>query len=163
MARDTRGMPILYIKHRGMFNHSQLVKGIQKWFEDNNYVFHAGKFKLKPNEAEYEISGELKVNEYVQYTIEVHMWIRDMSEVEVVEDGEKKKMQEGMINAETTGKYTLDYNARFGGSKFMQWLQDFYHKYVIRQTIDDVGDDDMFLKVVMLNAHIKGLLGIEAG
>ncbi len=162
MVKKTIPMPVTYLKHRGLFSHPQLVKGIQKWFHDQNYTFSAGKYKLKPNEAEYEASGDRKVNEYVKFEVNVHVWIRDMSEVEVVQDGEKRKMNEGQINIEVTGNYTLDYSERFGGNAFLQWLQDFYHDYIIRQTIEQVWEDDLYMKIVQLTNTIKGLLGIEA-
>ncbi len=161
MTKKTERMPVTYVKHRGVFSHQQLVKGIQHWFGENKYTFHAGKYKVKPNEAEYEVTGERKVNEYVKFELSVRIWIRDMSEVEVVQDGEKRKMNEGAVQVEVTGSYDLDYAERFGGSKFMQWLQDFYHKYVIRQTIEEVWEDDLYVKIVQLSNTIKEALGME--
>ena len=52
MVKKTSGMPTLYLKHKGLFNHPQFVKAIQYWFERNGYKFTAGKFKLKPTDAE---------------------------------------------------------------------------------------------------------------
>ena len=154
-------LPVIYLKHRGLFNHSQLVKGIQQWLVDNNYKFHAPKYKLKASEAEYEIEGERDVTEYVRFRIMLHIWARDITDVEIVKDGEKKKMQDGYIQMEITGTLEMDYNARFGGNKFMQWLQDFYHDYIIKQTIGDVWEDDLFLKLNQLTGAIKSILGTE--
>lgn len=161
MVETKMRMPTIFLKHRGLFNHAELVKGIQQWFVDNNYKFHAPKYKLKASEAEYEIESERDITEYVKFRIMVHIWAHDIVDVEVVRDGERKKMQEGYIRMEITGEGELDYAKRFGGSKFMQWLQDFYHKYVIKQTIEQVWEDDLFLKLNELTARIKSLLGIE--
>jgi len=154
-------MPIIYLKHRGLFNHAQLVKGIQQWFTENNYKFHASKYKLKANEAEYEMDGERDVTEYVRYKISIHIWARDIVDVEVVKDGEKKKMQDGYIQMDITGQLDYDYNKRFGGSKFMQWLHGFYQEYIIKQTITDVWEDDLFFKINQLTGAIKHMLGSE--
>jgi hypothetical protein len=156
-------MPTMFLKHRGLFSHAKLVQGIQKWFVENQYRFHAPKYKLKANEAEYEIEGERNITEYIKFIIKLHIWIRDMSDVEVVKNGEKIKMNEGAINLDLTADYELDYAKRFGGNKFFQWLQDFYHNYVIRQTISDVWEDDLFLKMSELMGTIKAILGTEAG
>ncbi len=156
-------LPPMYLKHRGLFNHSKFIKAIQDWYIGNGYKFHAPKFKLKASEAEYEMRGEREVNEYVKFGIYVHIWIRDLVDVEVVKDGEKVKMQDGYIQLDLVGDYELDYQKRFGGSRFMQWLQDFYHKYVIRQTINDVWEDDLFFKLTQLMGTMKQSLGIEVG
>jgi hypothetical protein len=153
--------PTLYLKHKGTFNHKLLVSSIQKWFDDNSYKFHAPKYKLKADEAEYEIKTERDITEYVRYVITVHMWIRDLKEVEVIRDGEKHKLDEGYINAEVGGELQFDYAKRFKGNKFVQWLHDIYQKYIIRQTIKDVWEDDLMLKQVELLAVIKDVLGIE--
>ncbi len=154
-------MPTMYLKHRGMFDHQKLVHGIQDWFVDNGYKFHAPKYKVKASEAEYDIECEREISEYVMYKIGIHMWIYDLKDVDVVQDGEKKKMNEGYLNLDVTGRIEFDWSKRFGGSKFMQWLQDIYHKYVLKQTISDVYEDDLILKMQELVATIKGLLGIE--
>ena len=161
MTKRTEGMPIIYLKHRGLFNHAELVKGMQQWFVENNYKFHAPKYKLKANEAEYELEAERDVTEYVRFKMSIHMWARDVVDVEVVKDGEKRKMQEGYIQMDITGELEMDYDARFGGNKAMQWLQDFYHNYIIKQTIADVWEDDLFLKINQLTSTIKHILGTE--
>jgi hypothetical protein len=162
MAQGTEQMPTLYLKHRGMFSHSGFVRAIQNWFTENSYRFHPNKYKLKSNEAEYEAYGERDIHEYVKFKISIHIWIRDMSEVEVVKDGEKIKMQEGSINLEMDGVITYDPNERFGSSKFMGWLRDFYRTYIVRQTMAEVWEDDLFLKMNELMGTIKNELGIEA-
>lgn len=158
---DAVRLPTMFLKHRGLFNHGKFVKDIQHWYISNGYKFHAPKYKLKASEAEYEIRGEREVTEYVRFGIYLHIWIRDLVDVEVVKDGEKVKMQEGYIQLDLIGDYELDYQERFGGNKFLQWLQDFYHNYVIRQTISDVWEDDLFLKMSQLMGTMKSSLGIE--
>lgn len=157
----TEMQPTMFFKYRGTFDQKKLMQGIQQWFVDNGYKFHAAKYKIKASEAEYEANGEREITEFVKYWISIHMWIRDLFDVEVIQDGEKKKMQEGYIQLDISGKLEFDYTERFGGSKFTQWLYNFYHKYVIRQTIKDVWEDDIILKMQELESHIKDLIGVE--
>jgi hypothetical protein len=161
MAEKEDIMPVMYFKHRGIFDHSKLIKGIQDWFVENNYEFHAPKYKVKADEAEYDIECERKITEYVMYKIGLHMWIRDLKDIDVVQDGEKKKMNEGYIQLDVSGKIVFDWSKRFGGTKFVQWLHDIYQKYVIRQTVKDVYEDDLILKQQELISRIKALLGTE--
>ena len=162
MAETSYSLPTLYLKHRGLFNHSAFVQAIQQWYIDNGYKYTPGKFKLKANEAEYEAEGERDIHEYVKFKVGIHVWIRDIADVDVVKDGEKKKMQDGYLQIEVMGEINMDPNKRFAGSKFLQRLQDFYHKYVIKQTINDVWEDDLFLKMNELMGTIKNVLGTEA-
>jgi hypothetical protein len=161
MADATDEAPTLYLKHKGTFNHKLLVRTIQDWFTDNRYKFHASKYKLKADEAEYEAKGEREITEYVRYVITIHIWIRDLKEVEVIKDGEKKKMDEGYIQLELGGLLEFDWAKRFKGNKFVQWMHDIYQKYIIRQTIKDVWEDDLLLKQTELLAVIKNVLGVE--
>ena len=70
MAVETDKSPTLYLKHRGVFSKKELMDAIHNWFTDNRYKFHAPKYKIKSDEAEYEIKGEREVTEYVKYNIE---------------------------------------------------------------------------------------------
>jgi hypothetical protein len=161
MAESSDPSPTLYFKYKGTFDHKRLVRAIQDWFTENRYKFHASKYKLKADEAEYEAKGEREVTEYVRYVINSHIWIRELKEVEVIKDGEKKKMDEGSIQLELGGELVFDWSKRFRGNKLVQWLHDIYQKYIIRQTVKDVWEDDLLLKQTELLAVIKDVLGAE--
>ncbi|MEM4239608.1 MAG: hypothetical protein QXM31_00405 [Candidatus Woesearchaeota archaeon] len=161
MAMEKDPSPTLYLKHKGVFSKKEMMDVIHNWFTDNRYKFHASKYKIKADEAEYEIKGEREVTEYVRYVIELHIWVRDLKEIEVIKDGEKKKMDEGNIQLELGAYLEFDYSKRFKGNKFIQWLHDIYQKYIIRQTIKDVWEDDLLLKQTELLAAIKEVLGVE--
>jgi hypothetical protein len=160
-AQPSDTSPTLYLKHKGVFSHKQLMQSIQNWFTENRYKFNAPKYKVKAEEAEYEIEADREVTEYVKYVIKPHIWIRDLKEVEVIRDGEKKKMDDGYIQIEIAAELQFDWAKRFKGNKFVQWLHDIYQKYIIRQTIKDVWEDDLLLKQTALLAVIKEVLGIE--
>ena len=160
-AKTVYTNPTLYLKFKGVFDHSMLAKEIQNWFDDNAFEIHLPKYKLKATEAEYRITGKREVTEYCQFNMEAHLWCDNLKEIEIVKDGEKIKTYEGAVRIEISGVYILDYEERFKGNKFLQWLQDWYHKYVIKQQITDVYEDDLLLKQQRLLAFIKGLLGTE--
>jgi hypothetical protein len=159
----TESFPTQYLKHKGVFSLKEMIQALQDWYGNNGYDFKADKYKLKPNEAEYEMSGERKINEYVLFKIKLHVWVNEMSDVEIVQDGEKKLMNNGNVRVELDAEYTLDYENRFRGNKFLQWLQDIYHDYIIFQTIDQVWEDELFSKSAQLMGLVKEQLGVEAG
>lgn len=152
-------MPITYIKHRGFLDVSKLIQSVRGWFVSNRYDFHFSKQKYTgpagAAEQELEMFGERKMTEYVQFKITLLMRIWDLKEVEVVKDGEKIKATTGRIAIELGGELMLDYRNRFGGNKFLQGLQDFYHKYIIKATIEEVWEEGWFLYVVDLGKLIR--------
>ena len=129
-------LPVIYIKQKGVFDLSEILQGIKKFFEDDSFKVHFPKHKYKvpsPKGGEHElrIYGERKMNEYIKFTINLFIRVFDWKEIEVVKDCKKIKTNYGRLAIDISGVLELDYENRFGGSKFMQGLQDFYHKYII--------------------------------
>ena len=54
--------------------------------------YHAKKYKLKADSAEYDLYGTREITEYATFTVGVHLWARGVKNVEVIKDGEKVKM-----------------------------------------------------------------------
>lgn len=153
--------PKTSIKHKGLFDRSKLIKTIQDWFGKHKYDFHAPKYKYRPDEIELEFKGERKINPYVRFRMLVVVKGFEIKNVEVVKDGEKKKMQQGRLNVEISPEYDLDYKKRFGGNKFLQALQDFFHKYIIKRTIEEVWEDQLFMHQTSMIREIREVLGHE--
>lgn len=157
---ETIGMPTVYIKHKGVFNLSEILQGIIGFLEKDAFKVHYPKHKYKvpsPKGGEHEIKiyGERKINEYVKFKIDVFMRVFDFKEVEMLKEGKKVMMNTGRIAVEISGSMTLDFENRFGGNKFLQALQDFYHKHIIHRDIGDVWEDDLMLKIVNLGKLIR--------
>ncbi|MEM4263924.1 MAG: hypothetical protein QW666_03475 [Candidatus Woesearchaeota archaeon] len=159
MVEVTRKLAITYIKHKGFLDVSKLIQSIRGWFLDNRYDFHFPKHKYAgpagAAEQELEMYGERKMTEYVQFKISLLIRLYDLKDVEVVKNGEKIMSSTGRAAVEITPMMTLDYAKRFGGSVFMQTLQDIYHRYVIRTTIDDIWEDNIYMQVTDLAKLIK--------
>ena len=166
MAPVKSNVPTHYIKYKGLFNFSDVMQSIRKWFEENNYRFEEPKHQWKvPSEgveAEIKMKGEHKINEYVRYDIDVFVRTFDMKEVEMVKEGQKIKTNDGRIAIEVSGAAVFDWQNRFHGNKFLQNLQDFFHKFIIKQDIGDWWEDDIFIKVIELKQLIRSKLGHEA-
>ncbi len=165
MVKKDAEFPPFAIRHRGIFSYAKLLKCVHTWCEENDYEFHEIKVKYKiPSPAGAEVEGDLigerNITDYLKYklTMTYHIW--DMRDVEIVEDGQKKKVQEGTVVIEVRAEYTLDYAERFKG-KFLEELQKFYHKFIIKRVIDDWYEDNLLIKMMDLNETIKRTLQYE--
>lgn len=158
--------PSINIKHKGIFDLSDVLQGIKKWFEGDEFKVHYPKHKLKQPvggwEHEMEIYGERKMNEYVKFKITLFIRLYDIKDIEVIKDGKKVQTNSGRITVDISGEIELDYENRFGGSKFLQALQDFYHKYIIKQDIGDYWEDEIMLRIVNLGKFIRETCQQEA-
>jgi hypothetical protein len=162
MAVKEVKFPVIYIKHKGNFSLSKLLQDIKSWFDNNHYEFHAPKHKHKAESEDIKFFGERKITGYIKFylTVEIRVW--ELREVEVIKDGEKVKTNHGRVAIDFIPSYKLDYDDRFGGSKWMQAIQDFYHKYIIKRKIEDYWEDELFLQAGNLIRVIKNALEYEA-
>ena len=161
IKKDNPQFPI-FIKHKGYFSFSKLMQDIKEWYDDNYYEFHVTKHKHKASEEEIGCHGERKVTGYIKFKIAIDMRVWEFKEVEVVQDGKTVKKNYGRVALTVTPGYTLDYEKRFGGSKFLQALQDFYHNYIIKRKIEDYWEDEMYMQMGSLVQVIKTGLEYEA-
>jgi hypothetical protein len=154
------------IKYRGIFDIEGLFKKTYDWMIHQGYEVYEKKYKHKvpdPRGAEDEVtlSGYRKVNGYVRFTLDVDFHIWDMRYVDVVKEGAKKKMVTARIKILFQPTVQLDYSNRFAGSKFLLALQDFYHKFIIRQDIQNYWEDEIWYRTLKLQRVIKDFLDME--
>jgi hypothetical protein len=159
---DTKpSLPPINIKYSGLYDLNSLLKAIYTWYNSEYYNFTEAKQKYKPSEREIKFHGDRKLNEYVRFNIDVDMFFFDIKEVEVIKEGKKLKMQDGKVIIDIKGFLELDWQRRFGGVKYFQYLQDFYHKYIIKQTISEDWEDTLYFKMQQLARMINQRLGME--
>ena len=163
---EKRSLPVTFPKHRGLFNFSELLKAIREWYVRDDFTFHIQKHAFKiptplGSEQEIKFHGEKKVTGYVSFHIDAFIRVWDLRDVEIIKDGKKIKTNDGRVAIEITPTLVLDWQKRFGGSKFLQFLQDILHKYVLRYKISDYWEDKIMFKVVQLAKIIKERFGYE--
>ena len=158
-------IPTMNVKLKGIFNFAVVMQSIKDWFDDNSYKFEEPTHKWKTGdgiEIDIKIKGDRKINEYVKENIELSVRTWDMKEIEIIKDGQKTKTNEGRIAIEIGGKLNLDWQKRFSGNKFLQNLQDFFHKFIIRKDIGDQWEDNLLFKIIELTKTIQEKIGHEA-
>ncbi|MFH0978094.1 MAG: hypothetical protein V1837_02210 [Candidatus Woesearchaeota archaeon] len=161
-----RGAGLEILKFKGICDIEGLFKTIYDWMIHQDYEVHETKYKHKvpdPRGAEDEITlkGWRRVNAYVKYWLEVDFHIWDMRTVDVVRNGIKKKLVTLRMKITFTSTVELDYSGRFGGSRFLQSLQDFYNKYIIRANIQNIWEDELYYRTLKLHRIIKEFLDME--
>ncbi|MFA5142194.1 MAG: hypothetical protein WC471_04460 [Candidatus Woesearchaeota archaeon] len=136
------------IRYTGVFDFDKLYKSITKWYKAHGYDMQEKKYVHKGKELEFEWFGDKKITEYYKYEIEVALFIWEFGETEVVKDGQTIKMNKGRIQMVIKGAYVLDYAKSWGSTpapvksisdipnkKFVHYMQDLYHKYIINKDI----------------------------
>lgn len=158
-------IPKMVIRYSGTFDVGKLLSSTRGWLLEQNYEFAEPAYKHKygdqGQDIEIEWEADRKVNYYVKEYIRVVMIMNSIKDVEISTEGKKQKMQQGRILVEVEGKVHLDYQKRFEGNKFLQGLQDFLHKYILRKTIFIKWYDRLYTKIFNLVRFIREQLGSE--
>jgi len=154
------------VKLSGVFDFKSLYKVMHDWFVERGYFFEEGLYKHKvpsPAGAEQDIrwTGWKKINEFIKYWIKVYIKLWDIKQLEVVKNGEKKILTKARIRIEFDGEVEADYANRFNRSKFLQTLQDFYLRYIIKKDLDHIYTDQLWYVIYKLHKVTKDHLDFD--
>ena len=156
----------LIIRYKGIFDFDALYNLMVRWFKAAGYWFHETDFKHKvlPGGVEDEIkwSSERKVNDYIKYYIDIftHTW--DLTEIEVVRDGEKKKLNSGRIEITFDASVEIDYQKRLQQRKIWAAIADVYYKYFLKEDIETIHHDTLYYRMQKFHSIVKEFLDMGA-
>jgi len=156
------------LKKVGIIDLDGLYRTMQRWFYDNNYYFEEPTSRIRPGTAagvEYEFKWVAwrKVSDYVKFWINVWIYVWDAKDLEVIKDGKKVKLTKCRLQIEFDGYVELDYTNRFQKTKFLQWLMNFYHKYILREEkVISNWWDELYYRVYKLQTIAKEYLDMES-
>ncbi len=149
-------------QYSGVFKLKDVLSLIRSFLSQEGYdvieLKHKIKNKSEGTEGEIDLDCDYKMNHYVKFKIGVSLKISDMVDVEV----NKVKMQQGQLNIKLSGAVELDYDSRFDKNKFLVFLQEIYHKFIMKQTIDNVYWDTVHTTMFRLQRAIRDQLQFEA-
>jgi len=161
----------LILKYNGVIDFDNLYRLMHNWIVEQGYYFEETLYKHKiPTLAGAEDhmvwSGWRKHNEYAQYWINVYIILWEAKEIEVIKDGQKKKLTKAKMQIEMEGEVKLDYSKRFGGSKFANNLKNFLDKYILMQPMEGAAGtvwwDEMQYKLHKFHTVVKEFLDMES-
>lgn len=162
--------PKLVIKYDGIFDFDGLYKTASGWIIGQGYRFAETSVKHKiPTpagiELEYVWTAWRKHNVYTKYWILMLVKFYDMKELDVIKDGEKKRLTKARILIEMNGELEFDWTKRFGGNRFVQQLNDFLQHQILMKPMEGViGSmwwDELYYRTYKLHNIIKEYLNME--
>lgn len=151
------------IRWVGTTDFPELYKYMKLWLEDNGYADERNLEKkyverIKPEgkkQIEVKWHAEKEKGEFFTYNIDVTILVLGMSNVEVQEEGIKKKIQKGDFEMRVTSylKSTKKWNELHG-------IQGLYYEMFIRKRID-VYLEEVYNKSSAFFSYIKSFLGLR--
>ncbi len=153
------------IKFSGVFDYDKFYRGIYSWFKERLYDVHetAYKHKATPKGPEVEISfkGERKQSEWIMYKVSVDLHIWDMTDVEVVKDGKKQKLNKGRMTVVINMEVVFDYEKRFEEKPFYIQLYNLLIDNILWMKLMLGPVDTLYYEVYTLHTEIKKILNME--
>ena len=151
---DPMPVPLRMIRYTGLFDFNGFYAAMIDWAKNYGYMWHEIDYKHKvpsPKGAEQEWKWEMykEVNELVHFTILIIAKVQDLTEVSVEIDGKKKDLSSGRMHLQMSGTVKFDYQKKFSGSRFAEWLGKIYEKMHARE-MANYGD---MLHYRMYNLH----------
>ena len=155
-----------YIKYKGLCDFDGLYNLIVQWFKSKGYKVTEKVYKHKvPSalgaEQEITLVAEREVTEFYKYNISIELFIRDMTEVEVETDGQKKNLSNLRMEIIRTGGVEADDEKKYDTSFLMQKLRSFYVWYVMKEDLF-MWWDELRYRMYKLHGVIKDYLDMQA-
>jgi hypothetical protein len=153
------------IFYAGIFDYDKLMRAFAQWYNEMGYEFHEENFKHKVpspsgSEQEWKLNGWRKVTEYVMYWVRVEAHIWELKDIDVVINGEKKKMSKGKVMICLRSEIYLDYNNKFNTST-TEKIQKFLNNFVWHKQITGGWSDECYYRMYKLHRIIKETLGMS--
>jgi len=161
------------LHYRGIFDLRGLYKFMVEYLEKKGFEFNEKVMKYKTAEIEFEWEAKRKADAYVRHIITVVMHLygdgpgeTPVDEVEVIKDGEKKKMIKARMTLTFSGKVETGYPDDFGESRwnkspFLVKLQSVFEKSVIKQELDFKHMDPLYYEILRFFDAVKRYLEME--
>jgi len=130
------------VGHSGIFDFGAFYKYAHDWFWDEGYGVIEGKYTEKVSGTGRNIFIEWEatkpISDYFKLQVKMKFFIDNLTDVEVEIDGEKKKMNKGTITIEIKGYIVKDAANKWEASAWLQFMRNFYNKYVIPARVESM-------------------------
>jgi len=152
------------IKDSTIFDFKELYEFMYHWLVDEGYDViekkYTEKMDARGKELEIEWNAYKKVSDYFRFRINVRWYINSLVDVEVEENGKKRKMNKGTIEIKFAADLEKDYEHRWENNPIAKFLRNVYDRYVIRGRIEYY-EGRIFSETDELIAQVKSFLAIE--
>jgi len=142
-------------RHNGFINMNNLFKEIPKWFNGFEYDFWEKGMGQKDigmgKEYTSAWNAEREVNNYIKFTIDMKLFIKNINKIEV--NGEKKLKVQAEVYLNSA--MVKNYRETFPKNRFGEILRHIYERYVRYHDLIDY-EDKLAAECVDLVNLIKG-------
>jgi len=154
------------IRYTGIFDFEGLYKAMVGYLKARRYWFHEDTYKHKPGgpfgkELEIKWIADKNVTEFYQHIITVFFHIWDLTDVEVIKNGKKTKMQKARMEIHIDSDLIVEYQDKWAKNKFTKALLDFYSKYIIKREIESIWWDTTYYRTFKFQSFIKNYLNMQ--
>ena len=151
------------LRYKGVFDINELYKIVHDWLISRGYQVHESKYKsimlqTGGKERSFDWNAHRKVTDFVMYWMNIHFQFQDVMDIEVVKDGQTKKLQRGLILIRITPGLEVDFAERMGRSKFHKTMMSFLMTHMWKKKYDTLWEDKLRFKSYELMNVIKETL-----
>lgn len=155
------------LRYNGLFDFDGMYAVIISWAKNYGYLWVEKTYKHKvpgPSGAELEFEWEMtkNVTEYIGYKIliAVHAW--DTTEVEVDDNGKKKKLTNSRLQMVLEGKLEVDWQKRFEKKGRLTKTLSKWIEKVKTPEIEGVYADQLYYRMWNLHALLKKFFDLQS-
>lgn len=141
-----------------MYDLDAIYKSIRSWLNGREYEYNEGRYKDKisdmGNEVEHKMTGELRVDEFVQFNVTIETKFYGVKEFEADFMGGKRMVNNGQFYIILSGQVTYDYQKRFN-SKVTSFFLELLVKKLLKNYFDVKYEDRLYYELYSLQTLIK--------
>ena len=129
------------LEHSGIFDFPTLYSFAHSWLKEGGYGVNEDRYSEKVGGGKRDIIIEWKatknISDYFREEYKIKFEIKELTNVEVEIDGEKKKTNQGKVEVEISGTLVKDKESKWETSPFNKFLRDVYNKFIIPARVND--------------------------
>ena len=152
------------LEHSGIFDFKGFYSFAHAWFKDELYGVvektYSEKVSGNARDIEFEWTVTKKLSDYFKTEMKVEAKIKELTDVEVEIDGQKKRMNKGKVSFEIDAALMIDPESKWDVNPFYRFLRDIYSKYVIPKRVDNM-KNVIFKDVTTCKEEIKAFLELS--
>ncbi len=156
------------IKYDGLLDFKEFYKFCYQWLNEETGLDvvenkYAEKISGDAKNIKVEWTGQSVVTDYFMFKVSVRFEVINLTNVEIVQDGKKIKMNKGSVEVSISGSLVRDYDGKFEHTSSQKFMRSIYEKWVIPSRIKEyegklVSDCNEFLSQAKAFLDLEGKL-----
>ncbi|HNZ52445.1 MAG: hypothetical protein BWY36_00795 [Candidatus Diapherotrites archaeon ADurb.Bin253] len=133
------------IKYDGLMDFKEFYKFCYQWLIEEPELEvienkYAEKISGDAKNIDVEWTGFRKVTDYFKFQVIVKFKVINLTNVEVLQDGKKLKMNKGSVEVSISGTLVKDYDGKFEHTSTQKFMRSIYEKWVIPSRVKEYED-----------------------